>query len=116
MKDLYIRPGVVLMVTNVRVMLRLDPQDPSHLQRHVYLSSTAESQVNIWTSSVSKLAFYVICFNDFSSLNKVVARAENRKIKSSPSELGLVAQGLKKYRGSYMSAHVLLSPDEVEVI
>ena len=51
MKDLNIRPGVVLMVTNVRVMLRLDPQHPSHLQRHVYLSSTAESQVNIWTNS-----------------------------------------------------------------
>ena len=62
MKDLNIRPGVVLILTNVRVMLRLDPQHPSHIQRHVYLSSTAESQVNIWTR-LFVVWYLLICSN-----------------------------------------------------
>ena len=37
MKHLKIRPGVVLMVTNVRVMLWLDPQYSSDRQVEIFL-------------------------------------------------------------------------------
>ena len=45
MKNLNIRPGVLLMLTNVRVIQMLDPHSPSQGQRHVFMTSTAESQV-----------------------------------------------------------------------
>ena len=37
MKDLNIRPGVVLILTNVRVMLLLDPQYSSDRQLEIFL-------------------------------------------------------------------------------